>query len=225
MIRAAIYARVSTKDKQEVTNQLDQLRTYCGKQGYTVHREYIDHESGGNPDRTEFKALFLDAHQRKYDVLVFWALDRFSREGAKETINYLSELEGYGVNFTSYTEPYLNSLGVFKDAIISLLATLAKQEKIRIRERVIAGLATAKKKGKVLGRRALAPITRKQIIEAHLADPAMSVRKLAKATKQTPATVHKTLSLFRSGNLVFDDIDSPANPVYRSDDLRTGGVQ
>jgi len=198
-MKAAIYARVSTKDKQETDNQLSQLRDYCKKQGMGIYREYTDREDGGDPNRTEFKALFLDAHKRQFDVVVFWALDRFSREGARETINYLYQLEENGIRYISFTEPYINSLGIFRDAIISILATLAKQEKIRIKERVKAGLETARKKGKRLGRKPLAPIDRQRIIAAHLSDPSLSVRKIASTTKVGSGSVHKTLSLFREG--------------------------
>jgi DNA invertase Pin-like site-specific DNA recombinase len=194
-----IYGRVSTKDKQEVDNQLLQLREYCLKNGFTIYKEYVDHESGGSSQRKAFKGLFMDAYQKKFSIVLFWALDRFSREGARETINYLSELEGYGVHFVSYTEPYLNSIGIFKEAIISILATLAKQEKVRLRERVKAGLETARSKGKVLGKKALPPVYRQKVLDLHEANPTMSVRTIAKKVGQSVGGVHKTLSLFRNG--------------------------
>jgi len=50
-----------------------------------AHREYEDCESGGTAERTEFQAMMLDAMGRQFDVVVFWSLDRFSREGALET--------------------------------------------------------------------------------------------------------------------------------------------
>ena len=85
-----------------------------------------------------------DAHQRKFEVLVFWALDRFSRQGTRTTINYLHELESYGVGFVSYTERYLDSTGIFRDALIGLLAALANQERIRLSDRVKPGMARAR---------------------------------------------------------------------------------
>ncbi|MGC1298852.1 MAG: recombinase family protein, partial [Alloacidobacterium sp.] len=70
--RVAIYARVSTKDKgQEVENQLRQLREFSVLQGWTNVREYVDHESGSTNERAEFQAMFRDASQRKFDVLLF----------------------------------------------------------------------------------------------------------------------------------------------------------
>jgi len=197
-IRVALYARVSTKTKQEIENQLHQLREYCQKNGYAIQKEYIDHESGGNPDRKEFKELFKDAYQKKFDIVLFWALDRFSREGAKDTINYLAQLEGYGVDFISYTEPYLNSIGIFKEAIISILATLAKQEKIRIQERVRAGMELARLRGKTIGRKPTPPMYLAQIIEVH-ENEKLSVRDIAKKTKIPRSTVFRTIKQFKEG--------------------------
>src|SRR6266852_5751340 len=86
IIRCCLYGRVSTKDKgQEVENQLRQLREFSSSQGWAVYREFVDHETGSTNDRTSFQAMFKDASQRKFDVLLFWALDRLSREGVLET--------------------------------------------------------------------------------------------------------------------------------------------
>ena len=196
--RVGIYARVSTKNKQEVENQLHQLREYCLKNGYTIQREYIDHESGSNPDRKEFKELFRDAYQKQFDIVLFWALDRFSREGAKETINYLAQLEGYGVDFISFTEPYLNSIGIFKEAIISILATLAKQEKIRIQERVRAGMELARLRGKTIGRKPTPPLYLAKIIEVH-ENERLSVRDISQKTNIPRSTVFRTLKQYKEG--------------------------
>jgi DNA invertase Pin-like site-specific DNA recombinase len=152
-MRVAIYARVSTKDKgQEVDNQLCQLRGFAESQQWTVYREFIDRESASTDDRAEFQAMFLDASQRKFDVLLFWALDRLSREGVLETLQHLNRLTSYGVGYRSFTEQYFDSCGIFKDAVIAIVATVAKQERVRLSQRVKAGLETARAKGKTLGR-------------------------------------------------------------------------
>ena len=144
-MKAFLYARVSTKDKgQDVENQLAQLREFAIRMGWTIVHVYIDHESGSTDDRAEFKAMMLAASQHKAHVVLFWALDRLTREGALPTLQYLNTLTSYGVAFKSFTEQYLDSCGIFKDAVISILATIAKQERQRMRERVIAGMSTAK---------------------------------------------------------------------------------
>lgn len=147
-MRAALYTRVSTRDKgQDTKTQLRQLREFCATQSWTIVTEYEDHESGGKADRAQFKAMMADATQRKFDVLLFWALDRLSREGVYETHTYLKRLDDAGVRFRSFTEPYLDSCGMFRDAVISILAVIAKQERIRISERIRAGLDRARANG------------------------------------------------------------------------------
>ena len=91
-MRVAIYARVSTDDKgQDPENQLRELRAWCVNSGHTIAGEYVDAESGrkGADKRKRFGALFDDAAKRKFDCVLFWALDRFSREGMAQTIGHL----------------------------------------------------------------------------------------------------------------------------------------
>src|SRR5258708_30074865 len=104
-MRIAIYGRVST-DKQDTENQLIQLREFAPTQGWQIVREYVDVESGSKSDRPEFQRMFRDASQRKFDLVLFWALDRLSREGVLATLQHLNPLDSYGVGFRSYSEPY-----------------------------------------------------------------------------------------------------------------------
>src|SRR5215471_6869703 len=103
-MRVAIYARVSTEDKgQDPENQLRDLRAWCSNSGHDIVGEYIDRVSGrkGTGERKQFAALFEEASRRKFDCVLFWALDRFSREGMVPTIHHLERLNSYGVTFHS----------------------------------------------------------------------------------------------------------------------------
>lgn len=152
-MKIALYARVSTKDKgQETENQLVQLREFAAKQSWQVTREYVDRETGSTSDRKQFQAMFADASRCKFDLLLFWSLDRLSREGALETLQHLNRLTSYGVGYKSFTEQYLDSCGIFKDAVIGILAVIAKQERVRLSERTRAGIAIARSKGRQIGR-------------------------------------------------------------------------
>jgi DNA invertase Pin-like site-specific DNA recombinase len=84
-------------------------------------------------------------------LVVFWRLDRFSHEGALATLCYLKELKDHGVNYKSFTEPYLDSLGFFDDVIVSLLATIAAQDLLKMSENTKAALAKKKAAGMQLG--------------------------------------------------------------------------
>ena len=153
---AAIYARVSTRDKgQDTENQLIQLRDYCQRQGWR-YVEYIDQASGKTGDRDAFKRLFADASKRLFDVVVVWALDRFTREGVLETFEYIRDLTRYGVQFESYTEAHFRTTGMAGELMLAITAWIAKQERLRIAERVNAGIARARlhgtKSGAAIGR-------------------------------------------------------------------------
>jgi DNA invertase Pin-like site-specific DNA recombinase len=150
-MKVALYSRVST-DEQDTGNQLLQLREFAAKQGWKITREYVDYASGSKSERVEFQAMFKDASQRKFDLLLFWALDRLSREGVLETLQHLNRLTAYGVAWRSFTEQFFDSCGPFRDAVIAIMATLAKQERVKRSERTKAGLARVRASGKRLGR-------------------------------------------------------------------------
>jgi DNA invertase Pin-like site-specific DNA recombinase len=191
-LRVALYARVSTRDgRQDTQNQLQQLREFCQRQGWQVTAEYIDKASGKSGDRPEFKHLFDSASRREFDVVLFWALDRFSREGTLATLQYLQQLDSYGVGYRSYCESWLDSLGPFKDVVLSLLATLAKQERVRLSERVTAGLKRARKEGRIGGRPKVIASTSKM---RKLAEQGLSAVKIGKQLGVSRMTVTRRLA-------------------------------
>jgi DNA invertase Pin-like site-specific DNA recombinase len=155
-MRVAIYARVSTDDKgQDPENQLIELRSWANHSGHSIAAEYIDHDSGrkGADGRRRFAELFADAAKRKFDCVVFWALDRFSREGMTKTIIHLQRLTSYGVSFHSYTEPHLATDNeLVRNVLLALLSSLAKLEAEKISSRTKAGMVRAKAKGIKIGR-------------------------------------------------------------------------
>ena len=138
-VRTAIYARVSLKDgRQDVDNQLRLLREYAEREGLHVVKEYVDHGTGGNGNRDQFRAMFDGAAKRRFSLLLFFSLDRLSREGTLQTLQYLQRLTACGVGYKSLTETYLDSMGPFSDVVISLLSCIARQEigRASCRERV-----------------------------------------------------------------------------------------
>lgn len=186
---AAIYARVSTRDKGQTNdNQLLELRAFAERLGYPIYQEYCDQESGGTAERPRFQQLFADAHQRRFEVVLFWSLDRFSREGVGETLGHLQRLNVAGVSFKSFTEQYLDSTGVFKEAIIAILAAIAKQERVRFSERIKAGQARSSKKP---GRPSLATAKLEEV--RRLRAQGLSFKKIQLATGVPVATMHKYL--------------------------------
>jgi DNA invertase Pin-like site-specific DNA recombinase len=187
-MRIAIYARVSTDDKgQDPENQLRQLRQWCASSGHELLHEYIDRESGrkGTNGRKQFALLFEDAHKRTFDCVLFWSLDRFSREGMVPTIMHLQRLASHGIGFHSYTEAHLATDNeLVRNILLALLASLAKVEAQKISERTRAGMARAKAQGKRIGRPSI---------------PHKLREKIAKriAAGETPYAVAKALGIDR----------------------------
>jgi DNA invertase Pin-like site-specific DNA recombinase len=190
-MRTALYARVSTRDKgQDTENQLAQLREFAQSQKWTVVGEYVDRATGKHSDREQFQRLFQDASQRKFDLVLFWSLDRFSREGVRETLNHLERLTSYGVAYRSFTEQYLDSCGLFKDAVLAILAVIAKQERIRLSERTIAGLEKARKAGRIGGRPRVV-VNRARV--AQMDEDGMTMREIADGLGISAASVCRIL--------------------------------
>ena len=144
-MKTVLYVRVSTKS-QEGKNQELELTKYCKKKGYEIVKVYADVMSGKEKSRPAFDKLFLDARQRAFDLVLFWDLSRFSRAGTLYTLQKLKELENLGIAWESFQEPYFNSIGEFKDVVLSIMSTLAKIERQKISERTKAGLAASKKR-------------------------------------------------------------------------------
>jgi DNA invertase Pin-like site-specific DNA recombinase len=190
-MQVALYARVSTRDKgQDTENQLAQLRAFATSQKWVVVREYVDRATGKHSDREQFQRMFEDASQHRFDLVLFWSLDRFSREGVLETLHHLQRLAQYGVGYRSFTEQYLDSCGLFKDAVLSILATIAKQERIRISERVHAGLAKARKQGRIGGRPRLV-VSHAKVLA--LSQEGCTIREIAEEMGVSPASIHRIL--------------------------------
>src|SRR5450755_575752 len=191
-MRVALYGRVSTDNgKQDVENQMAELREFCKRSRWTVEIEYVDKASGkDSKNRPQFIRMLEDADKREFDLLLFWSLDRLSREGVLATLNHLQRLSDAGVEWRSYQERYFDSCGPFKDAVISIMATLAQQERLRISERTKAGLKRARREGKTLGRpRVDVDVEKVRQLQA----AGLGLREVAKKTGWSLSSIMRTL--------------------------------
>lgn len=157
-MRVAIYARVSKDEAssdgsmQDPENQLAPLRKYCQAMSWEVIEEFVDYAGGGNSNRPNFQRMLGRVRQRHFDIVLVWALDRFSREGMTNTLSYIKQLRDYKTGLVSLQETWLNTTEGISDLLIGLMSWVAKQEKDRISERTKAGLARKKALGVRLGR-------------------------------------------------------------------------
>lgn len=192
-MRAAIYARVSTRDgRQHLENQLVELRRYADAHGWRVVDTYTDEDSGskGPGKRPGFAAMIEAASRRRFDVLLVWSLDRFSRQGTVPTLGLIHRLRENRVEFHSFTEEFLRTSGAFGDAFIGVMAAIANFERQRLRERVLAGMDGARRRGARIGRPTVRSEYNLAAIDALLAQ-GVPLRQICKVTKISRTTLYR----------------------------------
>jgi DNA invertase Pin-like site-specific DNA recombinase len=198
--RASIYLRVSTGDNEQTEeNQRRELRGFLEGEGYELAGEYVDHESGrkGRKERSAFNKMFEAAENREFDVLVFWSLDRFSREGIHKTISYLQQLDSLSVGFRSYTEPYLNTENeLVSHILLAVMSYFAEYEAKKISRRTKAGLERARDEGKQIGRPSKFEQHRGEIEE--MIETGVSKAEMKRQTGLAYATVSKYVERIES---------------------------
>ena len=152
-MRVALYARVSTSDKdQEPETQLLALREFVGRQGWEATREYVDHAPATDQlHRTAWRSLLDDASKRRFDLLLVWRMDRAFRS-VLDAATTLERLRAWGVGLRSYAEPWLDTTSPFGEALYYITVAYAQLERGILRERVKAGMERARKQGIRIGR-------------------------------------------------------------------------
>ena len=153
MLRAGLYARVSTIDQQTLPMQLRAMREYAARRGWTITLQVREVNSGAA--RREAREKVLEAaRRREIDLVLVWRLDRWGRS-VTDLLATLQELKHLGVGFVSLSET-LDLTTPAGRAMAGLLAIFAEFEREILRERTRAGLANARQNGKKLGRPATA---------------------------------------------------------------------
>ena len=151
-MKVAIYARVSTSDKdKDPETQLMPLRDFCAAQGWEVADEYVDHAPANDQaHRLRWRDLLDDAAKRRFSVVLVFKLDRAFRS-VKHMHDTLAAWELVGVSFKSLREQFDTSTALGR-LLLNLLAALAEFELELIRERVKAGMDRARRQGRQIGR-------------------------------------------------------------------------
>jgi len=152
-MKTALYIRVSTAE-QDTTNQLLTLEDYAKRRGFEVYRIYSEAETAWkNGHQAELAKLLDDAQRGKFQVVLVWALDRLSREGALAILSLVDRLKRHGVRVISVQEPWTEAPGELADILYAITGWVARMESQRRSERTKAGLERARHNGKPIGKR------------------------------------------------------------------------
>jgi len=191
--RVAIYARVSTAE-QSSDMQLLELRDYALRRGWTVHAEYIDNGvSGTKSSRPELDKLVGEARRRKFDVVLVWRFDRFARS-TSHLLASLEEFRNLGIDFVSHNEA-IDTTAPLGKAMFTIVAAIAELERSIIVERVRAGVAKARAKGKRIGRPKGSKVD--PVAVARMLNAGQSLREIARALCVSVGTVHRLAKAFK----------------------------
>ena len=149
-MNVALYARVST-DGQDPELQLAALRAHAANRGWVITGEFIDQGySGAKEKRPALAQLMKAAWAGGLQAVLVWRFDRFARSVTHLT-KALEEFRSLNLNFISLQEQFDTSTPIGQ-AMFTIIGVMAQLERDIIRERVRAGLAVAKARGKRLGR-------------------------------------------------------------------------
>ncbi|MBU1922913.1 MAG: recombinase family protein, partial [Candidatus Omnitrophica bacterium] len=154
-MKVAIYIRVSTEEQAREGFSMEVQREYlldhAKRLGWEVYKIYSDDESGYVLERPALKEMFQDARAKKFELIITYKLDRFSRK-LKDLLNIVDELEGYGVAYKSATEPFDTTTSAGK-LMFQQLGSFAEFERNRIKERVFPGMIKGVQQGNWQGAR------------------------------------------------------------------------
>lgn len=151
-LRVALYARVSTQD-QDCARQIADLTGYAQTRGFSVVSVHQEKASGRKDNRKERKTVLELAQSRQIDAIVVTELSRWGRS-TPDLLSSLSDLEGWGVSLIALSGMTFDLTTATGRMIATVLAGVADFEAALTRERIKSGLASARAKGKKLGRQA-----------------------------------------------------------------------
>lgn len=175
-MRVSLYAGTSPHERNPVScrAQLEKLRELAGARQWIVTAEYVDERKTAGA-RREFQKLMRAAETHKFDAVLFWSLERFCPEGTPRMLRTLQTLTSFGVQYQSATEPFLDSTGPCRDAVIGTIAMVAAHEHNRRSERIRAGLERSRgKKRSRPGGRPRVSVDMEQLLQLRLEDRSLA---------------------------------------------------
>lgn len=189
-MRAALYARVSTRDQNSIPMQLDSMRQYARLREWEIVKEVEESESGAKTNRKGRAEIISLSKKNKIDVVLVWKLNRWSRS-TTDLLLTLSELEACRVSFVSICEQldFTTPMGRLS---AGLLAVFAQFEREMLVENVKAGIAAYRAKhGGKWGRKPIARDQRIRILQ--LASEGVPKVEIARRLAIGRASVYRLL--------------------------------
>ena len=137
--KVAIYSRVSTEEQAKeglsVEAQIEKCKSFCQARDWEIFKIYKDAGfSAGSLNRPALELLLRDAQEKKFDIILVYKIDRFSRK-LKDLIMVLEDLKKKNINFTSVTEQ-IDTTSAMGEAFFQIIGVFAQLERGMVKERV-----------------------------------------------------------------------------------------
>lgn len=161
--KVGVYVRVSTEEQAKegisIDAQIERCRSFCKARDWRVFKIYTDAGySAGTLERPAFKNLIDDINNKKFNILLVYKIDRFSRK-LKDLISILEDLKSKGINFTSVTEQ-IDTTTAMGEAFFQIIGVFAQLERGMVKERVELAFDKKINSGEILYRAPLGYVYR-----------------------------------------------------------------
>lgn len=199
-MKVVIYARVSTDDKdQNPDRQLIRCRRYCEDHGHTIVKELVDYHTGDSSLSERPSGSQINNYSDH--GLVFFSMDRLTREHPTKVMLLLNNLEDRGIKVMSATEPAFNLESDFSEVILYIMSWFNNWYLKELKKNVKSGLDRARARGKVLGR----PKAKFNEYRAYelLINQNKPLREVAKELNSSPATLMRFKKVALENPLLF----------------------
>jgi DNA invertase Pin-like site-specific DNA recombinase len=191
-VRVGLYVRVST-DGQTTANQRRELEEACAYREWEIVEVYEDagiSGAKGRDSRPAFDRLCKDATRRRFDVIAAWSVDRLGRS-LQDLVAFLGDAHGAGVHLYLHKQAVDTTTPAGR-ALFQMMGVFSEFERAMIRERVLAGLATARAKGVKLGAPTVGADVLARISQGK--KEGLSIRAIARHAGVGVGTVHRVLN-------------------------------
>lgn len=206
MKKVCLYSRTSHSDSNPL-NQINELKEVANRNGWVIVKEYVDagiSGAKGRDKRPQFDAMLKSAMRKEFDLVMFWAVDRASRN-LTHLVQMMDDLHSkqVGMYFHQQAIDTTTPSGL---AMIQMAGVFASFERSMLKERVLASHARARAEGKTIGRPS-------QINDAlvtsinFMREKGIGIKRIAKELNVGVGTVYKVINPPKTDAEIISELD------------------
>ena len=205
MKKVCLYSRTSHADSNP-ENQLNELRQLAIRNGWVIVKEYVDagiSGAKGRDKRPQFDAMLKSAMRKEFDLVMFWAVDRASRN-LTHLVQMMDDLHSKNVGMYFHQQA-IDTTTPSGLAMIQMAGIFASFERSMLRERVLASHERAKAEGKTIGRPSMINDALIKSIK-FMREKGVGIKKIAKELNVGVGTIYKVINPPKSEEEIINEL-------------------